>query len=273
MEHSYTVPVDDKFGAREIAISLLKHNDAPGNPERSTCVAIVCHGMFCNMSTAGLIPSLAGFLSERWCVCRMDFAGNGQSSGEWSYALYDRDVADLDAVCAYLEASLGLKTVLIAGHSKGGAVTILHGAFGGHGRECLHVSVAGRVGYDPASCEKRFTQEEKEAIRRDGHITKTMYRKEWLITQGAIDERSVLGVKIAKALQTIECPLFHIHGTADTVVSPTDADIVKENAKKSAIEYVEGADHLFRGKESILAWKINKWIEATSPSQQQQQQE
>lgn len=256
METAHSIPVDDAFGSRNVAISVLRH---PGANNR---VAIVCHGMFCNMNTAGLIPSLAAFLSSNWNVCRMDFSGNGKSSGDWSYALYDRDVADLDAVVWYLENTLGLKAGVIVGHSKGGAAVILHGATGVHGRECPHVSVAGRVEYDPTNCEKRFTQEEKDLIRRNGHILKTMFRKEWLITQSALDERMMLGEKIVRALQTLECPLFHVHGKADVTVPPEEADIVKTNAKRATVEYIENADHLFRGKESILAWKINEWLKS-----------
>lgn len=263
MERAYSVPIDDAFGRREIAISVLKHPESDSHNNSNTSrsrVAIVCHGMFCDMNTGALIPSLAGFLSEDWSVCRIDFAGNGRSSGDWSYALYGRDVADIDAVSGYLDTVLGLKTGLIVGHSKGGAAVILHGAAGIHGRECPHISVAGRVDYDPANCEKRFTQDEKDTIKRNGYILKTAFRKEWMITQGALDERMELGVKIVKALQSLECPLLHIHGTADTTVPPEEAEIVRRNAAKATVEYVEDADHLFKGKESILAWKINEWI-------------
>ena len=262
MEEAHSIPVDDTFGHRQIAISVFRHPESEEPATTKGLVAIVCHGMFCDMTTCSLITSLSSFLSERWNVCRLDFSGNGKSSGEWSYALYQRDVADLDAVSEYLEKSLGLKTGLIVGHSKGGAAAILHGSAGRFARSCPHVSVAGRIKYDPKVCEKRFSLDEKEAMLRDGYITKTMYRRQWLITQSALDERRDLNGKIVQALQSLECPFFHIHGMADTTVCPEEADIVKKNAKGAVVEYVEGADHLYKGKECILAWKINKWIES-----------
>ena len=261
MEKAYSIPVDDVYGHREIAISVFRRPESEEPQCTKGLVAIVCHGMFCDMTTCSLITSLSGYLSERWNVCRLDFTGNGKSSGEWSYALYQRDVADLDAVSVYLETKLGLKTGLIVGHSKGGAIIIFHGASGAHARNCPHISVSGHVDDTPATYRNQFSPEEKEAMLRDGFLLKTMKRKQWLITQSALDERRCLGSEIVHALQTLECPLFHIHGTADTTVCPEEAEIVKRNAKGAVVEYVEGADHLYRGKESILAWKINQWID------------
>ena len=262
MEEAHSIPVDDTFGHRQIAISVFRHPESEEPATTKGLVAIVCHGMFCDMTTCSLITSLSSFLSERWNVCRLDFSGNGKSSGEWSYALYQRDVADLDAVSEYLEKSLGLKTGLIVGHSKGGAIIMFHGASGKRARNCPHVSVSGHVDDTPATYRNQFSPDEKEAMLRDGFLVKVMNRKKWLITQSALDERKRLGKDIVQALQSLECPFFHIHGTIDTAVNPTEAEAVRRNAKGAVVEYVEGADHLYKGKECILAWKINKWIDS-----------
>lgn len=220
-------------------------------------VAVVCHGMWGSMLAGAVVPPLCASLSQHMCVLRFDFAGNGWSGGGWKYAGYDRDVEDLDAMIEHCE-TLGLKVAGIIGHSKAGAAVLLHAAFGRLRTDCPHVSIAGRISYSQA--ESRFTAEELGMAREKGSFEWFKYGKKWKITQGDIDERRALDSKMKSGLTMIRCPVLHVHGTADEMVTVEDAKVVGGLVPRAEVQLLDGANHFFVGREVELCFRVCLWL-------------
>ena len=72
----------DKVTNKEVSLSsiLTKNNN-------NSDTILLCHGMFGNKNSELNMHLLNG-LKNIWSVLRFDFEGNGDSSGEWSYADY-----------------------------------------------------------------------------------------------------------------------------------------------------------------------------------------
>ena len=82
----------DKITNKEVSLSsiLTKNN-------KSTDTILLCHGMFGNKNSELNLHLLNG-LKTKWSVLRFDFEGNGDSSGEWSYADYEREVRNISDI-------------------------------------------------------------------------------------------------------------------------------------------------------------------------------
>eukprot|EP00727_Mastigamoeba_balamuthi_P007473 m51a1_g3346 putative alpha beta-hydrolase domain-containing protein (251) ;mRNA; r:405270-406022 len=223
----------------------------------STDVALVCHGMFSNSSNA-LVVAVACSLSADMCACRLDFSGNGCSGGEWRYAGYQREVADIAAVRAELE-SRGLALRVLCGHSKGGTAVSLYAA--DHDVPLL-VGLASRLAFGP---ETRFTEAELAECREKGSVGWQKYGRVWRITQESLDERRVLAGQMQAALRRIRAKVLHVHGTADDMVTPAQAQFLCDAQPSTTVEWIEGAGHSFSGHEVATTAAIREWVRNNTP--------
>lgn len=104
-------------------------------------VCVLCHG-FRSSKQSGTLSSLSEALVEAGVsTFRFDFAGNGESEGEFAYGNYWDEVEDLRAVVEFL-TSRGLRVVCVAGHSKGGNCVVLY-ASRYHDVPCV-INISGR---------------------------------------------------------------------------------------------------------------------------------
>lgn len=104
-------------------------------------VCVLCHG-FRSSKQSGTLSRLSEALVEAGVsTFRFDFAGNGESEGEFAYGNYWHEVEDLRAVVEFL-TSQGLRVVCVAGHSKGGNCVVLY-ASRYHDVPCV-INISGR---------------------------------------------------------------------------------------------------------------------------------
>ena len=94
-EIPFTAKYLDKVTNKEVSLSsILSKNSNNLN------TILLCHGMFGNKNSEINMHLLPG-LQQFWSVLRFDFEGNGESSGEWSYANYEREVRNISDIIDY----------------------------------------------------------------------------------------------------------------------------------------------------------------------------
>ena len=105
----------DKITNKEVIISSILTK----NPSNSNTI-LLCHGMF-DTKNSKINKFLLEGLKNNWSILRFDFEGNGESSGDWEYAAYEREVRNIGDIIEYSEQKFNIKVVAIIGHSKAGA--------------------------------------------------------------------------------------------------------------------------------------------------------
>lgn len=88
---------------------------------------VLCHG-YMDGKDRFHFPAMAEALrGTGFASLRFDFAGNGESEGEFDFCAYDKEVEDIKASVEYLR-SKGKRVVAVVGHSKGAIESILYAA-------------------------------------------------------------------------------------------------------------------------------------------------
>lgn len=255
-EQNFTVTRVDEPTGENITLSGILW----ANPENKDTV-VVCHGMF-GRKESGMSPLLSAALCLTWSVARFDFAGNGNSTGEWSYANYPREVRDIAAIVKYLEETEGRNVVAVIGHSKAGADVMIAAATSGvvPNPKCCFVSIAGRLTFGKP--EKRFTPEELAEAKEKGFFMWKFHGKEWKITQSAIDERRTMDPRITvRAIPPGRAHrMLQVHGTIDTSTPTPEAEVVRTLIPGAEVKLIEGANHFFATKEVELANIVRDWL-------------
>lgn len=83
-------------------------------------VVVICHGFLGTRRGGGRAVRLAEFLTEAgYAALRFDFAGSGDSEGDFSTATLTKNVRDLQSALNYLEEQ-GFSTFVVLGRSFGG---------------------------------------------------------------------------------------------------------------------------------------------------------
>ena len=93
----------DKVTNKEVTLSSILTK----NPSTSNTI-LLCHGMF-DTKNSKINKILLEGLKKHWSILRFDFEGNGESSGEWDYAGYEREVRNIADLIEYSEKILILK--------------------------------------------------------------------------------------------------------------------------------------------------------------------
>ena len=163
-EIPFTAKYIDKVTNKEVSLStILSKNSNNSN------TILLCHGMFGNKNSEINMSLLPG-LQQFWSVLRFDFEGNGESSGEWSYADYERELRNISDIIDYSEKKFNIKIVAIIGHSKAGADVFIAASRPNliKNDKCCFVSLGGRLTFGKP--EKRFSKEELDKCQKDGEF-------------------------------------------------------------------------------------------------------
>ena len=246
----------DKITNKEVSLSSILTK----NPNTSDTI-LLCHGMFGNKNSELNIHLLNG-LKNKWSVLRFDFEGNGDSSGEWSYADYEREVRNISDIIDYSEKNYNIKIVAIIGHSKAGADVFIASSRRNliKNPSCCFISLGGRLTFGKP--EKRFTKEELEKCKKEGEFLWEHKNKKWKITQKAIDERKNMDLK--KEVKNIDDfrkkRILQVHGRMDTSTPVEEAYVVEKEIPGAEVRWIEGANHFFKGEENELVKAVVDWL-------------
>ena len=246
----------DKTTNKEVILSSILTK----NPSNSDTI-LLCHGMF-DTKNSRINQFLLEGLKNNWSVLRFDFEGNGESSGEWGYADYEREVRNIGEIIEYSENKFNIKIVAIIGHSKAGAEVMIAASRKNliKNKECCFISLGGRLTFGKP--EKRFTKEDLEKCEKEGEFIWDYQGKKWRITQKAIDERKKMNPKndVKNIDDYRKKRILHIHGTIDTSTATEEAYVIEKEIPGAEVKWIHDANHFFDGKENIMVKAVVDWL-------------
>ena len=149
----------------------------------------------------------------------------------------------------------------ILGHSRGGATSVV--AASEDGRISSLVTWAAIAGFD------RWTEEAKEAWRRDGRIwipnarTKQQMPLDVTLLRDFEDHRDRLDV--LRAAGRLELPWLVVHGTSDATVDPEDGRALAETGPEAELLLIDGGGHTFEARHPFQGAppELTKALDAT----------
>ena len=246
----------DKVTNKEVTLSSILTK----NPSNSDTI-LLCHGMF-DTKNSRINHFLLEALKNKWSVLRFDFEGNGESSGEWGYADYEREVRNIGDIIEYSEKKYNIKIVAIIGHSKAGAEVMIAASRKNliKNKECCFISLGGRLTFGKP--EKRFTKEELEKCEKEGEFIWEHEGKKWKITKKSIDERKNMNPKndVKNIDDYRKKRILHIHGTIDTSTDIKEAYVIEKEIPGAEIKWINDANHFFHGKEDLMTKAVVDWL-------------
>ena len=246
----------DKATNKEVSLSSILTKNS-----NNTDTILLCHGMFGNKDS-DLNKFLLSGLKEYFSVLRFDFEGNGDSSGEWSYADYEREVRNISDIINYSENKYNIKVVAIIGHSKAGADVFIAASRPSliRNEKCCFVSLGGRLTFGKP--EKRFTKEELDKCYKEGEFLWEFKGRKWKITQKAIEERKNMNPK--KEVKNISDErkklILQVHGREDTSTPVEEAFVVEKEIPGAEVIWIEKGNHFFKGVENDMVNAVVNWL-------------
>ena len=246
----------DKVTNKEVSLSSILTKNS-----NNTDTILLCHGMFGNKDS-DLNKFLLSGLKEYFSVLRFDFEGNGDSSGEWSYADYEREVRNISDIINYSENKYNIKVVAIIGHSKAGADVFIAASRPNliRNEKCCFVSLGGRLTFGKP--EKRFTKEELDKCYKEGEFLWEFKGRKWKITQKAIEERKNMNPK--KEVKNISDErkklILQVHGREDTSTPVEEAFVVEKEIPGAEVIWIEKGNHFFKGVENDMVNAVVNWL-------------
>ena len=246
----------DKITNKEVSLASILYK----NPLNSDTI-LLCHGMF-DTKDSNLILHLSEGLKNKWSVLRFDFEGNGESSGEWEYAAYEREVRNIANLIEYSEKNFNIKIVGIIGHSKAGADVLIAASKKNliKNKDCCFISISGRLTFGKP--ETRFNKEELEKCEKEGYFMWEKYGKIWKITKNSINERKYMNPKndVKNIDDYRRKRILHVHGTLDKNTAIEEAYIIEKEIPGAEIRWIKDATHNYTGKENLMVKAIVDWL-------------
>ncbi|KAG2438831.1 hypothetical protein HXX76_005372 [Chlamydomonas incerta] len=209
-------------------------------------VVVLCHG-YAATKDGFHLPAIAEALAEHGrSSLRFDFAGNGESEGQFSFGGYWREVEDLHAAVGFVRQELHKHVAAVVGHSKGGNVVLLYGSR--YHDVPLVINVAGR-GVMARGIKERFGADILERLAAAGAVEQTVKADggrlvRYMLTKEAVEERMQMDM-FAEAAK-IKAEVLTIHGSGDRVIPIEDGRAWDAHIPRHRLVVVEGADHNFR---------------------------
>ena len=255
-EIPFTAKYTDKTTNKEVSLSaILTKNSSTSD------TILLCHEMFGSKNSSLNLHLLSG-LKNFWSVLRFDFEGNGDSSGEWSYADYEREVRNISDIIEYSQDKYGIKIVAIIGHSKAGADVFISASRPNliKNEKCCFVSLGGRLTFGKP--EKRFTKDELDKCLKEGEFLWEHNGKKWKITQQAIDERKNMNPKneVKNISEQRKKLILQVHGREDTSTPVEEAYVVEKEIPGAEVIWIEKANHFFKGVENDMVNAVVDWL-------------
>jgi len=177
---------------------------------------LLAHCFTCGKDLSTTTRLARGLSDAGYAVLRFDFTGLGDSQGEFSATTLATSVADLRCALGVLEEH-GHTPLGMAGHSYGGAATLLAAAAAGAaaaGSVTAGSVTAGSVAVLGAPSDPRHL--ERLLQERDGRHIITVNQRVFALDPGFVAE--LQRADLRAALSTLGCPLLVLHAADDEVV-------------------------------------------------------
>lgn len=216
--------------------------------------ALFAHCFTCSKDLRAVRRITEALASHGVATLSFDFAGLGESEGEFAETTFSSDVADLIKAAEFMAQGDMAPSILI-GHSLGGAA-----ALAAAGRiDSLKAVATLAAPADPAHVQHLFREELTE-IRERGEATVSLGGRPFQVTSSFIDDLSAQCSP--SAIRALGASLLVMHSPTDSIVGIDNAQKIYEAARhpKSFVS-LDGADHLLSRREDgdyvagiIAAW-------------------
>lgn len=218
--------------------------------------AIFAHCFTCSKDSLAARRISARLAACGLAVLRFDFAGLGQSEGDFAASGFMSNVEDIVAAAQALEAR-GLAPQLLIGHSLGGAA-VLRAA--GSLPTVRAVATIGAP-FDPAHVTHSFAGA-LDRIARDGEATVELGGRPVRLGRRLVDE--VRAERLGPAIAGLKRALLILHAPRDEVVGIDNAaEIFKAARHPKSFVTLDDADHLLTdpADAEYAADVITAWAE------------
>jgi len=220
--------------------------------------ALFAHCFTCgkdNLAAVRIARTLAG---QGIGVLRFDFAGIGESDGEFHETSFASNIEDIAAACSAMAES-GRPVSLLVGHSLGGAAVLAAAG------ECKTVRAVATINspFDVAHALSQFAPDDLAAIERDGIADVHLAQRPFRVSRELVD--SLRMQDQGRRIASLHRPLLILHAPTDSSVSIDHATQIYAAARhpKSFLS-LDKADHLLSRKEDAAraATLIAAWADA-----------
>jgi fermentation-respiration switch protein FrsA (DUF1100 family) len=203
---------------------------------------------------------------QGFAVFRFDFAGSGDSEGEFADMTVSGEIQDLESALDFVFRFSGLNDspIYLVGYSLGGAVALSVAA--------RDSRVKGYVGWAPVSDPEAVLYgilgEEAFAAGTQGRIVRCRNGEKNFVLEPAFFSDLKRHAPLSDIARLTPRPVLLIQGTEDTKVLPWQTRALYESAGEPKIlQHVEGAPHAFTFHEEklfdITLLHLARWSERT----------
>ena len=174
--------------------------------------ALVAHCFTCgkdNLAAVRIARTLAGLGIG---TLRFDFAGIGESAGEFAETSFSSNVEDIAAACAAM-AEHGWPVSLLVGHSLGGSAVLAAAG------QCATVRAVATINapFDVAHALAQFAPGDLAAIERDGSAEVKLGQRPFRVGRKLID--SLRSHEQGQRIASLRRALLVLHAPTDNIVS------------------------------------------------------
>ena len=213
--------------------------------QKPLAYALFAHCFTCGKSLLAITHISRALTARGIAVLRFDFAGLGESEGDFADTNFSSNVSDLVDAAHYLKANYEAPKIIV-GHSLGGTAALLAAS------QVQEVQAIATIGApaDPPHVKHLF-QNSLEEIEATGEAIVSLGGRPFTIKKQFIDDLEKND--LSKVVKSLKKPLLILHSPQDKIVDIVNASKIY-NAAMHPKSYIslDGADHLLSKKEDSL---------------------
>ncbi len=226
--------------------------------ENSKPIIVVCHGFSGSKEGSGRALAMGEELAELgFCTLLFDFAGCGNSEGNWHSISLSKQTDDLGSIVNWCRKE-GFKKIILNGRSFGGTTALNYAARDNHiSAVCTWAAVARPLMlFEKHIDEEKYIEGSKELIAIKGEEG-VLYLKPGFFQD--LKKHDLLESAAALAPRNY----LIIHGSEDESVPVEEAELLYNSAKEpKKLVIIEGADHRFSAHLDIVWEKFFDWLKS-----------
>lgn len=246
------------IASRGCRLSAIVHQEGEANPDKP--VIICCHGFTGDKVGANqLMLNLGkGIAAEGFTVIRFDFAGSGESEGEFAAATSVTGWReDLRNVVSWLRdrPEFERSPLYLLGHSLGGLIVLTSDL----------AEIAGRIVLAPVihpieNFRNIILGPDLWQLAVKGETIVNFYGKGFSLEPGFVADLLAENYAPLTAASAYNTPLFIVHGDKDAAVPlPGSQELYHQYTGAKEIAVID-ADHVFTGQHSTVKALITNWL-------------
>ena len=223
--------------------------------EKPKAFAIFAHCFTCGKNLRAERNISLSLTQQGFAVLRFDFAGIGQSEGEFFDTNFTTNVNDLLDAADYLSQEYEAPQLLV-GHSLGGAAVLMAAS------KIQSIKAVATIGApsEPEHVKHLFAAIE-DRVRAEGEGQVLIGGKTITIKKHFLED--IEGTDLTEVIQNLKKALLVLHSPQDTIVGIDNAASIYQHARHpKSFMSLDGADHLLSNKnDSLYAGQvIGSWV-------------